>query len=139
MNHYKEGDTVRVVFEKVRITDVSDFESAELTGRYEDDCGVYPVPLPLGRPGVAIARVAPAEWPPQAKEIWDDRDGDPWVARLIVIPGEDSFIELVPSDPDKLRRDYWDDLELINNRFGPFTLVRHNRPQADGSENGGQA
>jgi hypothetical protein len=67
--------------------------------------------LPLAMRGVTVERVAPAEWPPQAGDVWRDRDGRKWFVRYV--DGEPYMVSTTEDNGSP---------EYVLDEHGPMTL-----------------
>lgn len=72
-----------------------------------------------------VERAAPAEWPPQQRDLWRDRTGELWFAVDVSDPNDDlPEIRFVPSyDSSEYAP------ERVRNDMGPLTLIHR-----DGSD-----
>lgn len=96
------GERIRVVYDSARVEAVAD------VGLMHVSIGNWHTVVNLRNSGVTIERIGPAGWPPQAGDIWADKDGDEWVTL------EDSgVVSIVLVDgptwnrePDEFHKDY---------------------------------
>lgn len=72
--------------------------------------------LPHG-PNVRIARVAPAEWPPQPADVWRDNAGVAWMALGNLAGG----VEMVPAKGGPDAGGWQDPIDVLGD-FGPMRL-----------------
>lgn len=82
----------------------------------------------LRNDGVAVERVAPAGWPPQAGDVWKDSNDEEWFAstRTATSPVElflADFSSSMAMEPDDLAE-----------KFGPVRLVRRREPVTEDRE-----
>jgi hypothetical protein len=71
---------------------------------------------------VRVKRVAPGEWPPQAGDIWADRDSCEWIGRVEVVDGE-AYPTLTLIDITSGRANV-STADGVVDAFGPLRLVR---------------
>lgn len=116
MTKFEPGELVTVQIKGVRYGMTDPDHGVRFDG---DDSGDLYLWIP---PGVShvIERVAPKEWPPQRGDIWEDSDGDEWVARAGLFEG-DEYADFVPLSTTTKKID---DAENVLHHFGPMRLVR---------------
>lgn len=112
---FAPGEIVDVVLRGATVADVdmdaSDVLALKLAGAKPGELVLLPVPWA----GVTVTRVAPAEWPPQLGDIWEDRDGSEWFAE--VTDGETIIMRRVGAGGAA------DALDVLD-MHGPMRLVR---------------
>jgi hypothetical protein len=80
--------------------------------------------LPLSDASITVDRVAPAEWPPRAGDIWADRNGKEWFAvRRISITGDAIIFRAADDDASN-----WNEPSEVLSDVGPLALIRRRRP-----------
>ena len=84
----KPGELINVAIKGARVDDVLAEDVSLFAGTYRFD-------LVLNAPGVTVERVASAEWPPQAGDVWEDRLGSKWFA----FRDSHGCVLMQPSDP----------------------------------------
>lgn len=115
---FQPGEIVDVTIKGVRIAPLATGEIRNI--RIVDGEGhKFAVP-----PQAMIARIAPAEWPPQVRDLWQDGAGDLWFAFEDYDQENDSFVNLRCSVAKSTQGwgptiDYY-----VNDEHGPMTLVR---------------
>lgn len=110
MSDFKPGDRVDVTIKGVHVTGD---QGPRDTLTIADEHGAHYV-MP---PQAAITRAVPAGWPPQAGDLWRDRDGSVWLA-CAVGDSEVSIITMICAAGAADRSH-----EQVLARFGPLTLV----------------
>jgi hypothetical protein len=86
--------------------------------------GSWLVSVNLIAPGVTVDRVAPAEWPPRAGDIWADRNGKEWFAvRRISIAGDAIIFRAADDDASN-----WNEPSEVLGDVGPLALIRRRGP-----------
>lgn len=71
---------------------------------------------------ITVTRVAPAEWPPQAGDVWTDRDGEEWFAR-VETDGSDEYGLLVRANA-RAGYQYGTRADDVLASYGPMRLER---------------
>jgi hypothetical protein len=83
--------------------------------------------IPVSSLAVTVERVAPAEWPPVAGDLWRDARGGLWFAHVVLTRGGQREMRLQPHHESD--DGYWTPWRLLAER-GPLALV-HREPQPD--------
>ncbi|GAA3223021.1 hypothetical protein [Actinocorallia longicatena] len=78
MADFQVGEVVDITIKGVRFLAPAEDEGGSVVIRAADGTEGWIMP-----PQAEIARVAPAEWPPQPGDLWRDRDGDTWHGVLV--------------------------------------------------------
>ncbi|WP_433330102.1 hypothetical protein [Spirillospora sp. CA-294931] len=120
LNELQPGEWVQLDIHMARVSLITD--DAVHFVRAGDD-SEPPIVVRHCDVGVSITRLAPAQWPPQRDDIWQDRDQDRWFAQLVDTQHGDHHIVMVCGRAAKgvgLSHPYPD---LINENFGPLRLV----------------
>ncbi|MEU8278171.1 hypothetical protein ACFYOK_37610 [Microbispora bryophytorum] len=128
MADFQVGEVVDITIKGARVKEVcyhGDGNGPDVRFTYEAKDGeAWPNAVWADAPTVTVTRVAPAEWPPRAGDLWHDCAGDPWFAAHEDL---DEPIRLIgrsglphPGGPDELLR-----------AWGPMTLV-HRQAEAEG-------
>ncbi|MGI5418689.1 hypothetical protein [Actinomadura luteofluorescens] len=122
----KPGEYVDVAIKGVRV--VEQDEHGCVTVRADaHDGGPAHWPMP---PQAAVSRVAPAEWPPRAGDLWRDRHGVVWFAADVHDIEETDVPEIVLVYPHE---DFRQAPDVCNQQAGPLTLV-HREDEQDGDQ-----
>lgn len=110
---FQVGEIVDITLTGVRITRTN--RADELVEYQYPDGGSGMVTV-TGNPGLNVARVAPAEWPPRPGDVWHDAKGRPWmaVARKWMYPASGAREEAH---------------EQVLAGYGPMTLVHREEAQ----------
>lgn len=113
MSDFKSGEVVDITIKGARVQSVS---NDHWLAFWITDRGTMHS-LDISAPGVTVERVAPAEWPPQAGDVWLDRAGEPWFAF------SDHDVLLLPAFPVSTSRAGLLP-RVVMEKVGPLTLVR---------------
>ncbi|WFF07221.1 hypothetical protein O7622_01070 [Micromonospora sp. WMMD1076] len=134
---FRVGDVVEVTIRRAVVT------AAPAAGWMQVRVGdiVHALPYPAGDQPVAVNRLAPAEWPPEAGDLWRDRDGGLWfgvvkAARYGDNGGIVQSARLVMSPARETRQIYREQSsspEDLLAFYGPLGLV-HREPRPDDSD-----
>ena len=135
---YATGELVDITIRAARVRGYHGAPGTEqdLMVSYGGEDGRSDLNLALDVAGVTVERMAPAEWPPRYKQIWQDCNGDLWtLVRGVTIDG--------PQRPYTLHRLTCTDgsreagihgtADLLA-RYGPMTLVFDANPQPADTE-----
>ena len=111
------GDIVNVTIKGVRVIGVNALTGAPtIVDEHGDQ---WPMP-----PQAAVKLVAPAQWPPQHRDVWRDGDGDLWIARVLLSTHDDrTRIEMHGVGDDFFAAD------TMLAKYGPLTLVHREAGQ----------
>lgn len=120
---YQPGDRVRVTVEGVVDEIYGDRKQLTTIVYASSETEATGVTFVNTGPGVAFERLAPAEWPPQAGDVWRDRDGDRWLA----VPDENGSGKIMLADDHGAEPP-----RFVYKRYAPLTLV-HREQQAAGN------
>jgi hypothetical protein len=114
---FKSGDLLDVTI-SARVVEIVPGGAIRLTFRQPEHLRASPMPLvlPLNSPDIGYERVAPAEWPPVAGDLWRDGHGDVWFAYTV---HPDGTLRMVTANG--LRWSDGHDGQLEDN--APWTLV----------------
>ncbi|HEY4377531.1 MAG TPA: hypothetical protein VGM93_10240 [Acidimicrobiales bacterium] len=113
---FEVGEVVDITIRGARVDGMRGGEWLEiLYGATGHECSGE---VHLGAHGLTVTRTAPAEWPPQPGDIWEDKDGDEWAAAL-QWGGED--VVLFSTD---VSGSIWTDFEKMATEAGPLKLIR---------------
>jgi hypothetical protein len=123
VSDFKPGEIVDITITGARVIGVDGNGIGDLEVSYSTDLGTYEAVFAIDTPAVNVARVAPAEWPPQVGDVWRDTRGEThWVTGSKQYGAE----HLYSRDGKGHRPD------VVNQRFGPLTLVHREAVASDG-------
>lgn len=114
---FKPGEIVTITIKGAR---VDEWRPAvmELTVDSSADANSDLTTFTLASDQVTVEHVAPAEWPPRHHDVWRDRFGDLWIARVLLsTPDERLHVEMHGVGDDVFAAD------TMLAKYGPMTLV----------------
>ncbi|MUN41486.1 hypothetical protein [Actinomadura litoris] len=124
MTEYRPGEIVDILIKGVRIAEQDQHGCVTITAKdcFDGKHASWRVP-----PQAAVTRVASADWPPRAGDVWHDRNEAAWFAftalngpEILMIPGDSKRDPLTTPPP-----------HVVLDAVGPMTLVYREGGSAD--------
>jgi hypothetical protein len=114
---FTEGELVNVSIKGARVVDGIDAGELVLRLGAHAAGNAREVVVPLPYAGVTIERAAPAEWPPQPGDLWEDRNHNLWFTSAGSITGT------IAMCADRNLRGSWSDPAELLDAVGPMRLA----------------